>query len=460
MSRSGQRTRRVGATGLAGLVATFLVAGAGAAAPPVGAAAAQCLGQPATIVGTAGADDITGTAHADVISAGPGVDTIAGLGGNDRICGGGGKDVVSGGGGNDRISGGERNDVLSGDGGNDRVFGGNGNDKVSGGSGDDVVGGDAGNDRLRGNAGFDVLNGGEGDDSLNGGTEEDVADFTNATSVVANLATGVATGAGTDTMNEVEDLSGSAGNDTLTGDDGVNVLEGAEGVDALDGGGANDFASYILAQGGVTVDLVAGTATGEGADTLTGFEGIIGSFFDDNLTTGATNDIVLGLDGSDTIHTGDGVDQIEAGPGNDSVDGGASLDVLTFFLTSNGISVNLGTGVGSGEGADTYAGIENVVGSFFDDTIVGDAGLNILRGGPGNDFLDGGGGLGDQLIGDEGADTCINGGTSFDASCEVTSLGGPVAAARSAQSAAGSAPITPARIAALRARIAAAPFHR
>src|SRR5262249_59772008 len=47
-------------------------------------------------------------------------------------------------------------------------------------------------------------------------------------------------GAGTDTLVAIENLSGSAFNDTLTGDSNANVLMGLGGDDFLVGGGGND----------------------------------------------------------------------------------------------------------------------------------------------------------------------------------------------------------------------------
>jgi uncharacterized delta-60 repeat protein len=54
----------------------------------------RCLGHPATIVGTQGADTIVGTPHRDVIAGLGGADTIRGLGGPDVICGGKGRDKI------------------------------------------------------------------------------------------------------------------------------------------------------------------------------------------------------------------------------------------------------------------------------------------------------------------------------------------------------------------------------
>ena len=76
-----------------------------------GAAAAD-YGDPCTIVGTPGADELIGTD------------------GNDFICGLGGDDYIDGAGGDDRIDGGEGNDLLLGNDGNDFVLGGMGDDTI------------------------------------------------------------------------------------------------------------------------------------------------------------------------------------------------------------------------------------------------------------------------------------------------------------------------------------------
>jgi len=98
----------------------------------------MCLGMPATIVGTPGADTLTGTRRADVIVGLGGKDTISGLGGNDRICGGAGADQVDGGDGNDLIQGNRGADSLLGGSGSDRLWGGMGTDLANGGPGSDV----------------------------------------------------------------------------------------------------------------------------------------------------------------------------------------------------------------------------------------------------------------------------------------------------------------------------------
>jgi len=84
-----------------------------------GAARPSCAGHVATIVGTAGPNEIHGTRGADV---------IVGLGGNDDIEAGGGNDIVCGNRGNDEMEGHR---------GNDRLFGGRGFDKAEGDRGND-----------------------------------------------------------------------------------------------------------------------------------------------------------------------------------------------------------------------------------------------------------------------------------------------------------------------------------
>ncbi len=60
-----------------------------------------------------------------------------------------------------------------------------------------------------------------------------------------------------------------------------------------------------------------------------------------------------------------------------------------------GVTVNLDTGTANnyGGGTDSLAGFENVVGSFFNDTITGDAGDNAFHGLSGDDVIDGGAGI-------------------------------------------------------------------
>ena len=134
----------------------------------------RCNGQPATLVGTAGNDDLEGTSERDIVVARAGDDTVFGRGGNDLICLGSGDDTGIGGSGDDKIFGGGGDDWIEGYSGDDTVRGNQGNDVVIGNSGDDILNGNSGNDELTGERGADFLRGGAGDDLIFGGADDDI----------------------------------------------------------------------------------------------------------------------------------------------------------------------------------------------------------------------------------------------------------------------------------------------
>ncbi|NRB03093.1 MAG: CHRD domain-containing protein [Rhodobacteraceae bacterium] len=191
-------------------------------------------------------------------------------------------------------------------------------------------------------------------------------------------------------------LNGGAGNDLLAGRGGVDVIDGGEGIDT------NSFQGIGL---GVTANLNAdGTGTAEyGAvnETFTGIENLVGSDNDDILiATGAAANSISGGAGNDFIAGGGGVDVI---------DGGEGIDTNSFQGIGLGVTANLNAdGTGTAEyGAvnETFTGIENLVGSDNDDTLIATgAAANSISGGAGNDFIAGGGGV-DVLDGGEGIDT-------------------------------------------------------
>lgn len=126
------------------LLAIVMLGTASLAAGLVGvapaAAATDCQGETATIVGTSGRDTLRGTAGDDV---------IAGLGGADRILGGGGADVICGDSGAD---------YIRGNAGVDDIEGGSGRDRLLGGRDDDVITDHGlGPDRINGQSGYDYV---------------------------------------------------------------------------------------------------------------------------------------------------------------------------------------------------------------------------------------------------------------------------------------------------------------
>ncbi|NJM29223.1 MAG: hypothetical protein HC855_03035 [Rhizobiales bacterium] len=120
------------------------------------------------------------------------------------------------------------------------------NDNLFGGTGTDTLTGLAGNDWTSGRGGDDLLSGGQGDDRIEGGDGVDTADYSSASGsgIILDLnilaAQSVSATEGSDTVTGIENVIGSALNDTLTGDGLANILEGRGGGDTLRGGIGND----------------------------------------------------------------------------------------------------------------------------------------------------------------------------------------------------------------------------
>ncbi|HAT2158531.1 TPA: type I secretion C-terminal target domain-containing protein, partial [Legionella pneumophila] len=142
-------------------------------------------------------------------------------------------------------------------------------DTINGNDGNDILIGLGGNDILNGGNGDDILAGGAGNDTLDGGAGNDTATYIDATAgVTVSLNTSSAqntVGAGTDTLTNIENLTGSKFNDTLTGNNSANTIKGLEGNDTISGLGGND-----TLDGGSGDDVIIG---GLGDDILTGGSG-------------------------------------------------------------------------------------------------------------------------------------------------------------------------------------------
>ena len=125
--------------------------------------------------------------------------------------------------------------------------------------------------------------------------------------------------------------------------------------------------------------------------------------YDDGVTDGA--DQIIGTVGRDLIFAGGGNDIIKGGGGADTIDGGEGRDGVSYEDSGAGVEVSLVTNTGKGGTAegDTLKSIEDLYGSKFDDTLLGNSQNNLLKGGEGNDTLKGGGGT-DVLDGGIGDD--------------------------------------------------------
>jgi Ca2+-binding RTX toxin-like protein len=122
-------------------------------------------------------------------------------------------------------------------------------------------------------------------------------------------------------------------------------------------------------------------------------------------------DIIDARGGDDTVYGLGGDDLIIGGYGADHLDGGTGVDTASYAESYAGVYVDLASGKGrngTAEG-DTLAAVENLTGSWHNDTLVGDSGDNKLRGLGGDDLLTGGGGR-DWLQGEDGNDRLKGGG--------------------------------------------------
>jgi Ca2+-binding RTX toxin-like protein len=130
-----------------------------------------------------------------------------------------------------------------------------------------------------------------------------------------------------------------------------------------------------------------------GDDVLTGTVG------DDVIVGLGGNDVIAGREGHDVMCGGEGNDRIAGGPGlfesdvisgdagDDLIVAGSTGSVAVYALSPAPVIVDLELGTAAGWGADTFAGVHNIVGSPFDDVIRGGDGYNCLHGAAGNDTL-------------------------------------------------------------------------
>jgi Ca2+-binding RTX toxin-like protein len=391
----------------------------------------------------------TGFAAGDTYA---GIETLIGSFVNDDLAGDEQNNTLRGSWGDDVISGRGGNDLLEGDVGNDRLIGGAGADVLFGNI--DYLGYVDFIGRLLGPIGADLIQQARemaGDDpEFAAGDGFDIASYETATSgVVASLTdssinTGDAAG---DTYILIEGLAGSAFDDTLIGtagwgSEGHNLLEGGAGNDTLIGlGGDDDYdggeghdtavlsenrAAYTITydaatqtftlRSASTVNHVKGVETLQFADgTLSVASLLAGGDNDDNLTGtagqddlngGGGNDTLRALGGDDRLDGAAGDDVLSGGDGNDTLIGGLGRDAASYADATAAVLVDLrlsGAQATGGGGTDTLTGIEDVIGSAFGDTLIGNTGDNALRGGAGDDLL----------IGISGNDT-FDGGTGID----------------------------------------------
>ncbi|TAL28586.1 MAG: calcium-binding protein [Alphaproteobacteria bacterium] len=427
------------------------------------------VGSADTLIGGAGNDTYIVYNTGDLITEASGTDTVQFFGSNGQTytLGTGVENLTLMGVTNSNGTGGSGNNILIGNTGNNTLDGGLGNDVMKGGAGNDTylanvtadivselngqgtdsvtfnglgtssantlytlsayvenltLGGTA-NLNGTGNAQDNIITGNSGNNILNGSGGTDTVSFANATSgVTADLTGGTATGFGTDTISNFENLTGSAYDDTLTGTSGNNVLDGGGDVsgDTMIGGAGND--TYVIHSGNETLTETSGTdevTSSFVSVDLTNYSGIENASLTGSsnldLTGDANDNILTGNSGNNTIDTGDGTDTVDAGDGDDviigglnnvdadTVDGGNGSDTFDFsYITVDGLVVDLDWGfawVTLQTGTEVFSNVENVIGSVHDDHLIAHSSGSIIDGG--------GSTTGDVLDGDAGNDTFI-----------------------------------------------------
>lgn len=347
-------------------------------------------------------------------------------------------------------------DYISGSGANLTMRGGNGNDTMV-----NSLGPMAGvTTFLFGENGEDTLVGGLGIDIMDGGADENTVSYLLAaeglTISLANPGqnTGWARGdsyvrlsnvIGSDFNDTIygnngdrgpgltllNQLQGQSGDDVIYGGSAYNVLIGGVGRDQLHAGGTGNLIDYETAKTGLTASLAnpginTGDAEGDVYFRIAGSDlDLAGSPFRDTLFGDAGNNNLIGDPDmtdpnygpgqADSLFGAEGNDTLDGGGAGDALNGGSGMDAASYnSAVSVGVRASLGNpGSNTGDAAgDTYAEVENLIGSRFNDVLEGDNAANSLFGQLGDDQLFGLGGD-DILVGSEGADI-LDGGDGVD----------------------------------------------
>lgn len=387
----------------------------------------------------------------DIILGEDGDDEIYGYAGNDNLSGGTGADSLYGGTGDDELIGDADNDFLAGEAGNDKISGNEGVDTVSysNSSARVVVNIDEEQSYSNSDSGSNILepvfiiNTAEAEDGF--GTK-DFFKFTTTRQTYDEAAETIVEQTVT-ISGSLENIIGSEFDDILIGNSSDNRIEalagndlliGNAGNDTLDGSEGTDVISYHRDPNAVIVNLQTGEATdGWGnKDAIANIENVVGSAFADNITgdnntniitSGAGNDTIKALAGDDSIYGESDNDLLIGDSGNDILDGGTEIDTVTYENSPEAVIVNIdetqsynnnstdpvniepnftinaGTAEDGYDNTDTLRNLENIIGSEFDDILIGNSSDNRIEGLAGKDLL----------IGNAGNDT-LNGGEDID----------------------------------------------
>ncbi|QLE55149.1 NF038122 family metalloprotease [Nostoc sp. TCL26-01] len=239
-------------------------------------------------------------------------------------------------------------------------------------------------------------------------------------------------------INNINDQTGTPGNDILQGtanDDQINGLGGNDqlfglaGNDILDGGTGKDTMTGGLGDDIYIVDNSADKTVenaNEGIDTVrSSISYTLSNHVENLVLTGTSNLSAIGNDLNNQITGNSGNNTLDGKAGDDTLSGGLGNDTYIVDSVADVVTENANEGTDSVTASVTYtlsnhverltlSGTNNIngTGNSLNNTITGNSGNNTLIGGAGNDSLSGAAGN-DILNGGAGNDS-LNGGTGDD----------------------------------------------
>ncbi|WP_309233804.1 hypothetical protein [Conexibacter sp. W3-3-2] len=304
------------------------------------------------------------------------------------------------------VVGGTAADTLTGTPEADDIAGGAGADTIATLGGDDVV-------RTRDNVKDTISCGGGTDTALIDAADNDSAANTTAFSTASGCETATLPPTGTPTPGQVALKPSSGSVDvvyTARAGDANNVTARftTAGVTVTDTGVASLQPGNGCAQGDSAQEVVCPQTANAFSSTydIRTVDGQDSVRIIDELSTDTNPRVsgtMFGGDDWDTLTGGAGSDTLVGGRGRDAMSGGDGTDTISYLDHDLRVDVDLFSGRGGNPtfGRDFLLGfdIENVVGSSFNDLLVGDERANRLSGGPGSDTISGGSGD-DTLVDD------------------------------------------------------------
>ena len=261
--------------------------------------------------------------------------------------------------------------------------------------------GGSGDDSIKGNSAQNFLYGGDGDDTLVGS-------------------------AGRDTLagRNDNDLIRSDGDGGLYyGDAGNDLMFSGLGGETMDGGLGYDVINHTAFNGNYEFNMASGE-TNFGGESFVNFEQAIMGNGNDEVTGNASDNVIFGREGNDTLVGGAGRDSLyggndsdeirsdgdggfyDGGSGNDcmfsglggeTMDGGSGIDIIDHTAYNGNYEFDMASGE-TNFANESFVNFEYAIMGNGNDEVTGNASNNYIFGDEGNDTLVGGAGR-DSLVG-------------------------------------------------------------